>query len=104
MDAVLLAVRQRIQQLGLTSASAAAQIGVTPTSLERHLAGAYVRSDSLAKYRAWLAGRKAAAASGPPPLFGSDPASQPSDPAADDELARLVLWGGRARPAAVPRG
>jgi site-specific DNA-cytosine methylase len=58
MDEVLRAIKQRLDEVGLGLAEAAAQIGVTVASLERHLGGAYVRSDSLAKYRAWLAGRR----------------------------------------------
>jgi site-specific DNA-cytosine methylase len=56
VDPVLKAVKQKILAHGLTSADAARQIGVTPGSLEKHLAGDYVRSDSLAKYRRWEAG------------------------------------------------
>lgn len=56
MDPVLKAVKQKIAAEGLTSADAARQIGVTAASLDKHLAGDYVRSDSLAKYRRWLTG------------------------------------------------
>ena len=54
MHELLQRVKERIERRGLKRKDAAEQIGVTPTSLERHLAGAYVRSDSLAKYRGWL--------------------------------------------------
>ncbi len=60
MDPLLQRVEERIERLGLKRKEAAEQIGVTGTSLERHLEGAYVRSDSLAKYRGWLEGRQAA--------------------------------------------
>lgn len=55
-QAVLAKVQDRILRLGITEGEAAARIGVTVASLCRHLNGAYVRSDSLAKYRRWLAG------------------------------------------------
>lgn len=53
---ILNQVAQRIADLGLTRRDAARMIGVTEDSLARHLAGEYVRSDSLAKYRLWLNG------------------------------------------------
>jgi site-specific DNA-cytosine methylase len=59
MDEVLRTVKQQIARLGLTVKDAAEQIGVTAASLERHLGGSYVRSDSLARYRGWLQGRHA---------------------------------------------
>jgi site-specific DNA-cytosine methylase len=49
-------LRRRIQREQLDIKDAARQIGVGVDTLERHLAGEYVRSDSLAKYRRWLAG------------------------------------------------
>ena len=60
LDPVLKNVLHRIQVRALTLAEAAAEIGIGLTSLQRHLAGAYVRSDSLAKYRLWLDGVTAA--------------------------------------------
>lgn len=48
-------VRQRIRDLDLTDSQGAALVGVTPGSFARHLGGAYVRGDSMAKYRRWLA-------------------------------------------------
>lgn len=56
MDPVISALKAKIKDSGLTPAEAARQIGVTLNSLEKHLAGDYVRSDSLAKYRRWLSG------------------------------------------------
>ncbi|MEW5848025.1 MAG: DNA cytosine methyltransferase [Myxococcota bacterium] len=41
----------------MSPAAAAKEIGVTVSSLKRHLQGSYVRSDSLAKYRTWLDGQ-----------------------------------------------
>jgi len=51
---VLDEVRRQIQAEELSLSSAARAIGVTLGSLEKHLGGGYVRSDSLAKYRHWL--------------------------------------------------
>lgn len=48
-------VRAKIGERHLFEAEVARAIGVTPATLTRHLDGAYVRSDSLAKYRRWLA-------------------------------------------------
>ena len=59
MDELLRGVKDKIRRLNMNLKDAAQQIGVTGTSLQRHLEGAYVRSDSLAKYRAWLAGKQA---------------------------------------------
>lgn len=56
LDPVLLDVRRRMKAGALSAAETAAQIGVGLASLQKHLAGGYVRSDSLAKYRRWLAG------------------------------------------------
>lgn len=56
LDPVLLEVRQQIETQGLTPSEAAKEIGVGVPSLQKHLEGGYVRSDSLAKYRRWLAG------------------------------------------------
>src|ERR1700722_5616436 len=58
MEAVLQQVKERIRDLGLSIRDAAAQIGITVGSLDRHLNGNYVRSDSLGRYRSWLEGRK----------------------------------------------
>jgi DNA-cytosine methyltransferase len=57
MDPLLQEVQQRIVKEQLSLKVAAQQIGVTQDSLERHLKGDYVRSDSLAKYRIWLKGQ-----------------------------------------------
>lgn len=59
MEPVLGEVRERIAREGLSAKEAAKAIGVAVGSLERHLTGGYVRSDSLAKYRAWLDPRRA---------------------------------------------
>lgn len=48
-------VRAKIKALRISEVDAARAIGVTPGSLSKHLAGEYARSDSLAKYRTWLA-------------------------------------------------
>jgi DNA-cytosine methyltransferase len=56
---VMAAVERRIGELALSEREAARQIGVTLTSLQRHLRGEYARSDSLAKYRRWLRPREA---------------------------------------------
>jgi site-specific DNA-cytosine methylase len=56
IDPVLTSVQSRIDTAGLSATEAAVEIGVGATSLLRHLAGDYVRSDSLAKYRRWLDG------------------------------------------------
>ena len=53
---VMADVRAKVTRLGVSEAEGAKAIGVTPATLSRHLGGAYVRSDSLAKYRRWLAG------------------------------------------------
>jgi site-specific DNA-cytosine methylase len=54
LDPALKEVARRIAQRRLSAEAAAREIGVTKASLERHLSGEYVRSDSLAKYRRWL--------------------------------------------------
>lgn len=56
--AVLTRVREKIEARGLDTRTAAEEIGVTEDSLSRHLDGAYVRSDSAAKYRLWLDGTR----------------------------------------------
>lgn len=56
-------LRARLQQVGLSTRAAAKAIGVGADALERHLAGGYVRSDSLAKYRRWLDGGESSAVS-----------------------------------------
>jgi site-specific DNA-cytosine methylase len=50
-------VADAISEKGLTTKAAAAEIGVTPNTLERHLLGEHVRSDSERKYEDWLSGR-----------------------------------------------
>jgi site-specific DNA-cytosine methylase len=56
MNDIVARVADRIEEKGMSVMEAANGIGVTPDSLSRHLAGAYVRSDSVAKYRRWLDG------------------------------------------------
>ncbi len=70
-------VRLRIESQHLDSREAARQIGVTPDTLDRHLAGEYVRSDSLAKYRRWL---NQGTASKPTQLRLLEAAQRPSSP------------------------
>lgn len=67
-------VRTKMGRLGFSEAECAKSIGVTPATLARHLDGAYVRSDSLAKYRRWLAG---APSTTPVPAGGTSPRSAP---------------------------
>lgn len=55
-EPVLEKVRQRIELEGLSLNEASSAIGIGASALEKHLAGEYVRSDSLAKYRLWLDG------------------------------------------------
>ncbi len=86
MNDILMQVQERIAARGLSMKDAADQIGVTPSSLERHLAGAYVRSDSLAKYRAWLAGRRVAPR--PPATLFPDLELVPAVPV-EDPLSRM---------------
>jgi site-specific DNA-cytosine methylase len=49
-------VTKRIAARRLSETEAAREIGIGLGSVTRHLAGGYVRSDSLAKYRLWLDG------------------------------------------------
>lgn len=49
-------VRSEMLSRHLSASAAAAEMGVTPSTLNKHLVGEYVRSDSAAKYRRWLAG------------------------------------------------
>jgi site-specific DNA-cytosine methylase len=56
INPILEQIRCRINAEGITLAAASAAIGVGVSSMTRHLAGDYVRSDSLAKYRLWLQG------------------------------------------------
>lgn len=93
LDQVLKEVLQRIEVNGMTLAKAAGEIGIGLASLQRHLAGEYVRSDSLAKYRLWLeSGSAARAAVGrsvdTPAQFGA-PHQEP--PLIADALADAVV-------------
>jgi site-specific DNA-cytosine methylase len=56
INPILEQVRHRIDVEGISLAAASNAIGVGVSSMTRHLAGDYVRSDSLAKYRLWLTG------------------------------------------------
>lgn len=58
--ALMARVRAEIQARGLSSKDAAALIGVGKGTLDDHLRGEHVRSDSAAKYEAWLSGRRRA--------------------------------------------
>src|SRR4051812_32723603 len=53
-------VRAQIAARRLSHKDAAALIGVSKGTLEDHLRGEHVRSDSAQKYRNWLAGRRRA--------------------------------------------
>lgn len=81
----ILELGRTIADLGLSEGEAASRIGVTVASLKRHLGGAYVRSDSLAKYRSWLAAGSPEAVQRPIPLpaevwFGPQPETSEVDP------------------------
>jgi site-specific DNA-cytosine methylase len=89
LDPVLKEVLQRIEVRALTMTDAASEIGIGLASLQRHLSGAYVRSDSLAKYRLWLDGAKAARSTHARPLEEASPASS----IATDPLAEVSLAG-----------
>lgn len=56
INPTLIKIYQKIQEQNLSLQEAAAAIGIGISALERHLSGDYVRSDSMAKYRLWLAG------------------------------------------------
>lgn len=75
-DPVLIDVRRKMASESLSLADAAIEIGVGVASLQKHLAGGYVRSDSLAKYRRWLSGGSTEVMAQSPRLA---PPSQPSE-------------------------
>ncbi len=83
---VMAEVRATIEMRGSSEAATAQAIGVSAGTLARHLAGAYVRSDSIAKYRHWLASAGDSAQGRPAPATRSDITSdevlpsEPSDP------------------------
>jgi site-specific DNA-cytosine methylase len=54
LDEILIDVRRKMESASMSLSIAAAEIGVGVASMQKHLAGGYVRSDSLAKYRRWL--------------------------------------------------
>ncbi|MEE7505134.1 DNA cytosine methyltransferase [Methylobacterium mesophilicum] len=72
-DALMERVRASIASKRLSHKDAAALIGVGRTTLEDHLAGEHVRSDSAEKYRAWLAGRRRADNVFVLPVAGQEP-------------------------------
>src|SRR5689334_10617844 len=75
-------VAAALDERGLSSRVAALAIGVGVSTLERHLAGEHVRSDSAQKYRNWLEGRVA-----PRNVFVLPPReNQTVEDAADDDL------------------
>ena len=53
-------IKDAIAERGTTEKAAAVEIGVGLSTLQIHLAGEHVRSDSARKYEDWLAGRHAA--------------------------------------------
>ena len=99
MDPVLTKVRQVIEGEGLKLSEAADLIGVTSGSLKRHLSGEYIRSDSLARYRAWLNARRSRGVRATQlPLLGVEDRAE-SD--VDDALAKKVFCHerpGRSKP------
>lgn len=86
LDPVLLDVRRRMKARSLTAAEAAVQIGVGVMSLQKHLAGGYVRSDSLAKYRRWLSDDAPAQT----PQSFAPALATPATELADDPLSALA--------------
>jgi DNA-cytosine methyltransferase len=90
MDEVVVRLGTKIAESRLSFSEAATEIGVTLKTLRRHLDGEYVRSDSAAKYRRWIAGstRRVPAAARDLP---------PTEDRADDLEAVL-------QDAAAPRG
>ncbi|WP_162244775.1 DNA cytosine methyltransferase [Methylobacterium sp. Leaf469] len=64
-------VAEAIEKRRLPLRQAAEAIGVGLPTLQRHLAGEHVRSDSVAKYRSWLQGR-----TGPRKVFALFPDEQ----------------------------
>jgi site-specific DNA-cytosine methylase len=59
-DQLMARVRDRMRSLGLSAKSAATLIGIGASTLQDHLKGEHVRSDSARKYEDWLAGRSGA--------------------------------------------
>lgn len=52
-------VAERIKERGIRLPQASREIGVGTNTLQRHLAGEHVRSDSVRKYENWVTGRSA---------------------------------------------
>lgn len=59
-DQLMARVRNRMRSLGLSAKSAGTLIGIGTSTLQDHLKGEHVRSDSARKYEDWLAGRSGA--------------------------------------------
>ena len=72
INPTLIKIRQKIQAQNLTLQAAAAAIGIGSSAMERHLAGEYVRSDSMAKYRLWLEGGQSPNNVQPVPKYRND--------------------------------
>ena len=89
LDPVLKEVLQRIKVRALTMADAAREMGIGLASLQRHIAGAYIRSDSLAKYRLWLDGAKSSNGTTPRPTV----IAPQVEPTAADPLAGVAVAG-----------
>ncbi len=90
-NSILLDVRRVINEEGLSLNEAAKLIGITPGSLKRHLSGEYVRSDSIARYRAWLDHRTRAVEKSSQPSFAESKATKQIKTEPDDLLAQVAL-------------
>ncbi|WP_160296783.1 DNA (cytosine-5-)-methyltransferase [Sphingomonas sp. ERG5] len=82
-------IRDTIAERGVPERTAAAEIGVGLATLQIHLAGEHVRSDSARKYEDWLAGRRASSnvfvlqkheVDAEPEIDREDPPSPPAKP------------------------
>lgn len=79
-DELMARVRERMGALKLTSKAAATLIGIGAATLQDHLRGEHVRSDSARKYEDWLADRR-----GGPNVFALPAADrQPEFDSGDD--------------------
>ncbi|MEX2608834.1 MAG: DNA cytosine methyltransferase [Gemmatimonadota bacterium] len=92
IEALMTRVRQRMREEELAVRAAAAEVGVTVDSLSRHLSGAYVRSDSAAKYRIWLDGLEA-----DPPRVDRQPESRIRSPLENLQLGPIATQTARWR-------
>lgn len=95
LEAILEKVSEQIEVRGLTHKEAATKIGVTLQSLQQHLNGGYVRSDSLAKYRLWLDNESASKLDSKP-SSNSKPTQKMT--LADTEYGSVVLCGDHSGP------